>query len=162
MKNKGGNFTHLTFRGKPIISDDDPEVEAKRTRFPKQLTLNTSDKELKKEIKKRVRAAKNYYWAKGYKYVDVPVYRFSFKFLWWYFNWFKIGYKKKRHGIMITKQSYWDLYEKLLRPSKRRSPLMCYDCLPAQPLRKHLTYRGILFHSRTDCPPEKVFLMKNL
>ena len=53
---------------------------------------------------------KNYVWAKGYKYVDVPIYLIRF----WKIRLFKIGSKKRRIGTKLTNNKTWKLYGKMI------------------------------------------------
>lgn len=53
---------------------------------------------------------KNYYWAKGYKYINVPVYLINF----WKLRLFRIGIKRRRVGVLETRKEIQKLYERLL------------------------------------------------
>lgn len=35
------------------------------------------------------------------------------------------------------------------------------QCLPPKPLDGHLALHGVLIHSRTDCPPNMVYMLKD-
>lgn len=35
----------------------------------------------------------------------------------------------------------------------------CTDCLPISNLNGHKTFKGMLVHSRIDCPPDKIYFL---
>ena len=57
---------------------------------------------------------KNYIWAKGYTYTRIPVFFRRWDILGFTFIIQSHKKKKKRQGIMITKDKIWNTYKKLL------------------------------------------------
>lgn len=43
----------------------------------------------------------------------------------------------------------------------KKSKLMCPECLPSKPILEHNSYKGMLIHSRTDCPPSTVYMISD-
>ena len=62
---------------------------------------------------------KNYTWAKGYKYVNIPTYLFNFRLFGKFIRIWKTGYKRRRVGGLLTKRPIWLAYEKLLTTKRR-------------------------------------------
>lgn len=42
---------------------------------------------------------------------------------------------------------------------KKKDYIPCTECLPISNLNGHKTYKGILIHSRVDCPPNTIYMI---
>lgn len=46
-----------------------------------------------------------------------------------------------------------------LKNKRKKSTLICVQCQPAIPMRKHLYLKGITIHQRNDCPPDILYMI---
>ena len=130
-------FTELYYRGKPVVLRDDMPIneigfinkDTARVRLlnwktgkkGKLMTFDQFEDWIVKEnrrIKKLEKSKmKNYKWAKGYKYVKVPVFFKRFDFLGFTLIFSSHKTKKRRVGGKTTTDKIWGLYENLLTPN---------------------------------------------